>query len=489
MESSRLAGAKSARFVVIGAGMAGLLAAIKLREAGYLDVTIYEKASRLGGTWRDNTYPGIACDVPSQLYSYSFAPNPDWTHLFASGPEILQYFEHVAARYELDGLVRYDTEVIGLEYDAGTWDVRTSSGVDRADFVIAATGVLHHPRYPDIAGLDSFGGRCFHTARWDDTIELEPARVGVVGNGSSGVQVVGAIADRTASLTVFQRTAQWILPAPNRPMTPDEQALFRADPTAMRAVRAELGASFAANFADVVIDMDSPVLPKIEAMCLANLHDSVSDRHLREKLMPNYRAACKRLVLSPNYYQAMSRPNVTLVTDDIAAVEPAGVRTKDGALHEIDVLVLATGFRVDRFLRPIDVIGRGGLRLDDVWAERPTAYLGVSVPDFPNLFLLNGPNGPVGNFSLIDVAEMQVDYVLQLVDHSRGGELAVSATHEAAQTFEADRVEATKRTVWVTGCRSWYLDDRGIPAAWPWTMARFRELMTAPELSHFELVR
>ncbi len=476
------------RFVVIGAGMAGLLAAIKLREAGYDDVTVYEKASRLGGTWRENTYPGIACDVPSQLYSYSFAPNPDWSHVFAAGPEIQQYFEDVAARYDFDRVVRYDTEVTGLRYDGAGWQVETAAGADRADFVLAATGVLHHPRYPDIEGLATFGGASFHTARWDDRVALDGARVGIVGNGSSGVQVIGAIADRVGSLTAFQRTAQWVLPVDNPAVEPADRARFRTDPGTMREVRAELARTFAANFADVVVDQDSPILSKIEELCLANLHDHVRDPVLRAKLLPSYRPACKRLVVSPSYYQALTRPNVDVVTDDIAAVEPAGVRTKDATLHELDVLVLATGFRVDRFLRPIEVTGRGGLRLDDVWADRPTAYLGVSVPAFPNLFLLNGPNGPVGNFSLIDVAEMQVDYVLQLVDHARGHGAAVSATSEAAQRFEADRVEATKRTVWVTGCRSWYLDDRGIPAAWPWTMARFRDLMAAPDLDHFELV-
>ncbi|HVS68902.1 MAG TPA: NAD(P)/FAD-dependent oxidoreductase [Mycobacteriales bacterium] len=477
------------RFAVVGAGMAGLLAAIKLREAGYSDVTVYEKAAGPGGTWRANTYPGIACDVPSALYSYSFAPNPDWSHLFAPGPEILQYFEGIASQHGLDQVVQYGVEVTALRYDEGGWQIHTTNGADRADFVLAATGVLHHPAYPDIGGLETFAGPCFHTAQWDHTVRVDGARVGVLGTGSSGVQVIGAIADRVSALTVFQRTAQWVLPVDNPAVSPDDQQRYRDDPGALPALRAELAKSFAANFADVVVDMDSPVLQKIEELCLANLYDHVRDPALREKLLPTYRAACKRLVVSPNYYRALTRPNVEVVVDDIAGVEPAGVRMKDGVRYEIDVLVLATGFRVDRFLRPIDVIGRAGLRLDDVWAQRPTAYLGVSVPEFPNLFLLNGPNGPVGNFSLIDVAEMQVAYVLALVAHALDRKSAVSARLEAAHQFEADRVEATKRTVWVTGCRSWYLDDRGIPAAWPWTMARFRELMASPELSHFELAQ
>jgi cation diffusion facilitator CzcD-associated flavoprotein CzcO len=256
----------------------------------------------------------------------------------------------------------------------------------------------------------------------------------------------------------------------------------------MVAVRDELATTFEQGFANAVVDADSPQLHALEELCRANLESSVHDADLRERLRPSYRAACKRLVVSPGFYEAIQRPNAHLVTAAIERVEPSGVRTADGELHELDVLVLATGFRVDRFLRPIEVVGRDGVRLDDAWAERPSAYLAVSVPDLPNLFLLNGPNGPVGNFSLIDVAEAQFAYVLQLVDLLRDGTChEVSARADAAARFEADRVEAAKRTVWVTGCRSWYLDDRGVPAAWPWTYTRFREVMAAPDLADFEL--
>jgi cation diffusion facilitator CzcD-associated flavoprotein CzcO len=221
----------------------------------------------------------------------------------------------------------------------------------------------------------------------------------------------------------------------------------------------------------------------------ANLEDNVTDPELREKLRPDYRAGCKRLVISPNFYDAIQRPNAHLVTARIARVEADGVRTVDDELHRLDVLVLATGFRVDRFLRPIEVIGRDGVRLDELWAKRPFAYLSVSIPDFPNLFLLNGPNGPVGNFSLIDVAEAQFAYVMQLIELLRdGGCRQISASRTATARFEADRVEAAKKTVWVTGCRSWYLDDRGVPAAWPWSFTRFQEVMTCPALADYELV-
>jgi cation diffusion facilitator CzcD-associated flavoprotein CzcO len=227
----------------------------------------------------------------------------------------------------------------------------------------------------------------------------------------------------------------------------------------------------------------------LEVMCQANLDNSVADPELRERLRPTYRAACKRLVISPNFYDAIQRPNAHLVTAGIDRVEQGGVRTVDGRLHELDVLALATGFRVDRFLRPIEVLGRSGVSLDTVWAKRPSAYLSVSIPEFPNLFMLNGPNGPVGNFSLIDVAELQFGYIMQLMEGLADGRWrAVSAKRHAAEKFEADRVEAAKNTVWVTGCRSWYLDDRGIPAVWPWSFDRFREEMSCPKLDDYELV-
>jgi cation diffusion facilitator CzcD-associated flavoprotein CzcO len=347
--------------------------------------------------------------------------------------------------------------------------------------------VLHHPHLPEIDGLDSFGGAAFHSARWDHSMPIDGQRVGVVGTGSTAVQITAAIVDRVRDLSLFQRTAQWVLQVPNAPIDSADRERFRTHPSTMRALRDELAGSFAANFADTVVDKDAPLLRDIEALCKANLEDHVSDPSLREKLRPNYRAACKRLIISPDFYTAIQRPNARLVTHPIAGVEPEGVRTADGTLHELDVLVLATGFRVDRFLRPIEVVGRGGVRLDDVWAARPSAYLAVSVPDFPNLFMLNGPNGPVGNFSLIDVAELQFAYVLQLVGEATRAGAAVSATHEAAERFETERVDAARRTIWMTGCRSWYLDDRGIPAAWPWPFSRFRAEMAAPRMSDFEL--
>ncbi len=484
-------GASSApRVVVIGAGMSGILSAIELEKAGLDDFTIYEKADRVGGTWRENTYPGISCDVPSHLYSYSFEPNPEWSQRFSPGAEIQAYFERVAEKHHVKGKVRFGEEVTRCELRGGRWHLETSSGRrDSADFVIAATGVLHHPRYPDIPGLDDFEGALFHSARWDHGVPLEGRRVGVVGTGSSAVQIVSAIVDRVEHLTLFQRTAQWIMPQENPFYSEEEKAEFRAHPEVMQQLHEDISRLFAEGFSNAVVDADSPQMKVIEDACRENLEQSVRDPELRERLRPDYRAACKRLVISPDFYEAIQRPNAELVTGGIERVEPRGVRTRDGRLHELDVLVLATGFQVDRFLRPIEVVGRDGRRLDDAWSDRPVAYLAIAVPGFPNLFMLNGPNGPVGNFSLIEVAELQIAYILKLVELVREGRCReVSPSEAATEAFDEERIEAARKTIWSTGCRSWYLDDRGVPAVWPWTFDRFRKEMAEPRLDDYELV-
>ncbi|MEP6624714.1 MAG: NAD(P)/FAD-dependent oxidoreductase, partial [Acidimicrobiia bacterium] len=384
--------------------------------------------------------------------------------------------------------VRFGETVARCEFVDGRWHLETASGTrDVVDVVIAATGVLHHPNLPDIEGLDTFAGTAFHSARWDHSVPLDGARVGVVGTGSTAVQITAALSARAARYSLFQRTAQWVLPQPNAPYSDAERETFRSNEALLTQIHANLAEAFG-GFASAVIDADSAGMAVIEHMCLENL-ESVRDPDLRERLRPSYRAACKRLVVSPDFYEAMQRPNVDLVTSDIARVEPAGVRTIDGVLHELDVLVLATGFRADAFVRPMGVVGRDGVDLADEWAARPNAYLSVAVPGFPNFFMLNGPNGPVGNFSLIEVSEIQFAYIQQLVDQLADGAVReISPTRAAMDTHEAERVEAARNSIWVTGCRSWYLDDRGIPATWPWTFTRFREVMAAPDPAAFETV-
>jgi cation diffusion facilitator CzcD-associated flavoprotein CzcO len=277
------------------------------------------------------------------------------------------------------------------------------------------------------------------------------------------------------------------MPQENSEYSAEDRAKFERQPERLQGLRAELARRFAENFSDAVVDVDSPQLKVIEDLCRNNLETSIPDPALRDKLRPDYRPACKRLIISPDFYRAVQSPNVRVVTEGIETLEERGIRTRDGVLHELDAIVFATGFRTDQFIRPTEVFGRDGLRLADVWAKRPSAYLSVAVPQFPNFFLLNGPNSPVGNFSLIDVAERQMEYALQLVELLRAGECREIAPREIAATqFEEARSAATQRTVWTTGCRSWYLDDRGVPASWPWRMERFRAEMRAPDLTAFE---
>lgn len=475
------------RFAVIGAGMAGILSAIKLTEAGLTDFTVYEKGARVGGTWRENTYPGLACDVPSQLYSYSFAPNPYWTHPYSPGAEIESYFERIAADYGVIDRTRFNDEVVRCDFVEGRWHLETKQGHhDIVDVVIAATGVLHHPRLPDIEGLGSFEGEAFHSARWDHDAIIDGARVGLIGTGSTGVQIVCAIHERVGKLSVFQRTAQWVLPMPNDPFSAEQLAAHQ-DLDLLRSTHTKLSELFG-RFTNAVIDAQSPESATLGDLCLQNLERGVQNPELKERLRPTYQAACKRLIVSPDFYTAIQHPNVELVTDDIERIEPKGVRTADGRLHELDVLVLATGFHADWFVRPMQITGRGGVTIEQAWERRPLAYLSITMPDFPNFFMVNGPNGPVGNFSLIEVAEAQFGYIRQLIEQLRQGVREISPSRDATVEFEAARTAAAQKTVWMTGCRSWYLDDRGVPATWPWTFDRFREEMAEPRWESFDLV-
>jgi cation diffusion facilitator CzcD-associated flavoprotein CzcO len=475
------------RVAVIGAGMAGILSAIRLTELG-IGCVVFEKADRVGGTWRENTYPGLSCDVPAHSYTYSFARNPDWSRWFAEGPEIQRYFERVAHDHDVLRHVRFADEVVSLTFIDGQWHVATAAGHrDVFDAVIAATGVLHHPSGAHFDGIETFTGRSFHSARWDHSVPLDGRRVGVIGTGSTAVQITSALVPRVERFDLFQRTAQWVYPAPNPFYTEAEKAAFRADPAAFEQLIGHLAGALNDRTANAVIDVDSPLLAEIEQRCQENL-DTVRDPDLRKRLTPTYRAMCKRLIISPDFYETIQQPNANLVTDPIERIEPGGIRTSDGALHELDVLVIATGFRADRFVRPTTVVGRDGVELDDIWSDGPIAYLSVTVPGLPNFFMLNGPNGPVGNFSLIEIAERQLDYSLQLLEGIRRGDYReVSPTLEATQRFEEERREAAMHTVWASGCNSWYLDKRGVPASWTFTHTRFVDEMAAPRLENFEI--
>jgi cation diffusion facilitator CzcD-associated flavoprotein CzcO len=476
------------RVIVVGAGMSGILAAIKLKEAGQADFVVYEKGATIGGTWRENTYPGLTCDVPAHCYTYSFAPHPDWSGFYAPGPEIQRYFQKVVDEFGVRDAIVCHAEVVRCAWDGGRWQVELADGrKDSADIVVAASGVLHHPKIPDFEGLDSFAGAAFHSTRWDHAVPLDGARVGVIGSGSTGVQIVTALAGRARKLVHLQRSPQWIMPVKQFLYSQEDRAAFGADPALIDAIR--FGDDYWGGihrFNEAIMDPDSPAMKEIEEVCRGNLEESVKDPVLREKLRPDYRAACKRLVFSWGYYEAAQHPDTIIDTGAILRIEPAGVRMKDGTLHELDVLAMATGFQADKFIKPTKVLGEGGYDLDAFWARRPTAHFAVSLPRFPNFFMLNGPTSPVGNFSLIDIAERQWGYLEQLMlPILEGNATAVAPKVEAHAAYEERRLLAARNTIFGSGCTSWYLDAEGVPATWPWSYHAFAEAMAKPDLADY----
>ena len=478
------------RYAIVGAGMSGILAAIKLIERGETNFTVFEKAADLGGTWRDNRYPGLTCDTPSHAYSYSFALNPEWAAYYAAGPEIHRYFRNVAERRGVIPFIRYNSEVTSCRFDdaRAVWQIGLKDGgTAEADVVIAASGVLHHPNVPSLPGLESFAGKAFHSARWDDSAVLDGARVGVIGCGSTGIQITNALSDRAQRLVHFSRSPQWIMPVPQFDYTAEQRQAFARDPALIDAIRHDPQYWAAIyRFTDGITDFNSPEIAEIQENCRLYLESKVSDPVLLEQLRPNYIAACKRLIYNWEYYDCVQRPAVCLETGAIARIEPAGVAMADGTFHELDVLVLATGFQAGQFIRPAVVTGRGGFKLDDFWTVRPTAHLAVTLPGFPNFFMLNGPTGPVGNFPLIDIAEMQWDYLMQLMAPIHAGEArTVEPTREAFEAYEQRRIAAARKTVFGSGCTSWYLDATGVPSTWPWTYQAFVDAMARPVVGEF----
>lgn len=478
------------RIAIIGAGMSGIAAVVKLRKAGYTDLTVYEKAAKPGGTWRENRYPGLSCDVPSHWYSFSFAPNPNWSHRFAYGPEIQAYMEDTAREHGVDAITHFNTAITALRYEAPVWHLTTTSGEQEVfDVVIAATGILHHPSVPDIPGLQSFAGQSFHTARWDDTLDLRGKRVGVIGTGSTSAQIVGAIADKVQHLSLFQRTPQWMYPLLQKPYPAYWKALLRRFPVLARMSYWFYYYVIGLIFSPAVLGRQ-PNLRLISWMCRRNLAKNVPDAALRARLTPDYQAACKRLIFCSDFYPAISRENAELVTDGIAHIEERGVRTRDGRLHELDTLVLATGFDVGKFILPCKVTGENARDLESFWGGIPRAHRSVAVPGFPNFWMLEGPTGPVGNLSLITISEWQLDYVIAALDRMRrDGLLAMAPRQSAFERYNAAMAQAVRKTVWFTGgCQSWYLDRNGVPNLYPWTPGQFRRDMHRPDFGEFRLL-
>ncbi|MGH3560791.1 MAG: flavin-containing monooxygenase, partial [Mycobacterium sp.] len=449
--------------------------------------TIFEKADEIGGTWRDNTYPGLTCDVPSRYYSYSFRPNPNWSHLLPPGPEIQAYFQQVADERAIRSHIRFGTDVISARYDDGRWWLTTADGEEPFDVLITATGVLRVPRYPEIPGRDTFAGPAFHSARWDHSVSLPDKRIGLIGTGSTGVQIAAELGGKVRELKVFQRTAQWIYPMPNLRYSPLTRAALNRWPKLNGIGYRFWGWLFRFLFCRAVV---RPGFQRslVQTLCRWNLRLSVRDPQLRAKLTPTYQPMCKRQVLAGHFYRSVQRPGVEVVTEPIDHIEPRGVVTADGALHELDLLVYATGFDARAYVRPLEVIGENGITLDEAWADGPRAYRSVAVPGFPNLFMLMGPHSPIGNNSLTPVAEDQADYAMWWINEIRGGRVfAAAPTEVATKEYNESMKAAMPQTVWVTGCSSWYLGKDGLPELFPWVPERHTELLRQPELADFEV--
>lgn len=477
---------RSPRIAIVGAGMSGICMGAVLMRAGISDFTVFEKATRVGGTWRENTYPGIACDVPSRFYQFTFAPNPEWTHLMSPGAEIWDYFERVAADTGVSDRTRFGTTITTARWTGTAWLVEADDGSSgEYDFVISATGILHHPRYPDIAGLESFAGPAFHSARWDHDVDLTGKRVGLIGTGSTGVQILSDLAGTVERLFLFQRTPHWVVHLDNPEFSRFTRALHRRFPRYDR---------FTYHVSRKVIESLSPaLLHPGRARRLLSWHTRrqlkrIVDPDLRAALTPDSEPMCRRLIISPTFYEAVQRDDVAVVTDPITRIEPTGVVTEDGTLHACDVLVLATGFDAHAYLRPMNLIGPDGHTLADAWAEGPRAYQTVALPGFPNLFLLMGPNSPVGNYSLTAIAETQAGYALRWIQRWQRGEFdSAMPTDAATEAFYAEVDEALPDTVWATGCSSWYLGQNGKPELFPWAPERHRDLLATINDEDFDL--
>lgn len=472
------------RIIIIGAGFAGLGTAVRLKQAGIEDFLVLEKASDVGGTWEANTYPGCQCDVPSHLYSFSFAPNPSWSRTFSRQPEIWAYLQRVANEHGLYERIRFRVRVLGATWgeEEELWRVECSDGPMSAEILISGMGGLSEPSIPDIEGLDSFEGPKFHSARWDHSVALAGKSVAVIGTGASAIQIVPKIQPEVERLHLFQRTPPWIMPHADRPLSELERRLYRAFPIAQRMMRE--GIYWGREL--YVIPFLHPLLAKPgEQIAKRHLRSQVADPELRAKLTPAYRMGCKRVLLSNEYYPAIQQPNVSLVTDGIERIGPKSIRTLDGDEREVDVIVLSTGFHTTDMPFADWIHGRDGRSLAMTWNGSPSAHLGMTVAGFPNLFLLLGPHTGLGHTSVVFMIECQIDYVMRCLSAmDNSGIRSIEPTQTAQAAFVAQMESEMQGTVWTAGgCNSWYLDSKGKASSlWPGPTWRYRA-----RLRHFDV--
>ncbi|MBN3837302.1 alpha/beta hydrolase fold domain-containing protein, partial [Burkholderia sp. Ac-20344] len=456
--------------IIVGAGFAGIGMAIALQRAGIHDFAIVERSHDVGGVWRDNSYPGAACDVPSHLYSFSFEPNPAWSHVFAPQPEIHAYLQHCARKYGLARYLRFGAEVAHARYDeaAALWRVTLADGTTlSAAVLVSGTGQLSRPAMPDLPGIDTFRGRAFHSAHWDHDYALAGQRVAVVGTGASAIQFVPAIAGDVQRLVVFQRSPAYVMPRPDRAYRPWEKALSRRLPWAMKLHRASIYLRYESR-AIAFTRLHNLMKVAVGRPFLKLLARDVPDAALRARLTPDYPIGCKRILLSSNYLAAMSRDNVALVTQRIRRVTEDGIETVDGLHHPVDAIVYGTGFAATEFLSPMRITGRDGLDLNDAWRRGAQAYLGLTVPGFPNFFMLYGPNTNLGHNSIVYMLESQIAHVMRcLRTMQRDGAREIDVDARRYRRFNTHVQQRLEGSVW-NSCKSWYVDASGHNSTnWP----------------------
>lgn len=476
--------------VIIGAGFGGLGTAMRLREQGIDDFTILERGDDVGGVWRANTYPGCACDVPSPLYSFSFAPNPDWSHLFSPQPEIHAYLRRCADEHDLHRHIRLGCEVTAASWDdaAQRWNLETTQGPMQARVLVSALGPLTEPQLPDVPGLDAFEGEIFHSAKWDHSIALEGKRVAVVGTGSSAIQFVPRIQPRVGSLHLFQRTPGWVLPHVNRPTGRLQRTLLRRVPGLGRLQRSAVYWGMEALVTSLL--RQAPPLRVLERVARWNLRRQVSDPELRRKLTPDFRLGCKRILASNTYYAALAAPNAEVLTGGVREVRGSTVVAGDGSEREIDVIVLGTGYGVLGNPAYASIRGRDGRSLSEVWHDGVEAYLGTTVANFPNFFTIIGPNTGLGAGSMVYVIEAQIAYVLDALRRMRErGAESIEVRSGVQRRFNIEVQEKMRGTVWTAGgCASWYLDESGCNRTlWPGQTYDFRRRTSRVDMLQYDV--
>lgn len=476
------------RFIIVGAGMSGLCQAIKLRQAGYESITIVERSSDVGGTWLENSYPNCGCDVPSFLYSYSFAPNPNWTQKYARQPEILQYFRHCADRFDVRRHILFETTVKSARWDGATrnWLVELDDGrMLVAEVLISAVGQLNKPQIPIFPGSETFRGVSWHSARWNHLYPIDGKRLVIIGNGASTIQFLPVLAQKAAHVTLFQRSPSWIHPLNNHRYGDWARSMFRNVPLAAKLYRLWI---FLMCEWTIIAFREGDVPNRVYRWWLERKMKSILSAALHPKLVPTYAPGCKRILLSSDFLQAIQRPNVTVVTEPIESLHSGGVRTADGA-YDADAIIYGTGFEATELLSTIDINGRNGVSLQDAWRNHPKTLWGITTPEFPNLFLLYGPNTNLGHNSIIYMIERQVSYIMQCIkEMARRNVSEIHLKPSAANKCVEFIQSKLRNTVWASGCSNWYRKPDGtIPNNWYTAAFRYGQIIRKPDFDSFEM--